>query len=286
VYINTGNTKLESSVFRRAMIRLHHIEVTFRTAASSGERVHFKWFHTDADWEFHGGGVHNSNDIPAARSFDDGEERTFHTIFTVQINNLLVIVGALQEFKTSVQRTAVRGDHDLDAANGRIKWKSLHGTSLNGLGSGRGCKFADHAPKISLTISGDTTNINRQASREREFHLTSVANSDGVLSSGGFNDGTEWAHVTVFVVHVHLDGSVVRSLPQFNIGMERTSVRAKHDLNAFNVRSRKRPSAERSTLYSGGRQSIPDLLYLTLFLFANLSCDAVARCTNGRASSI
>jgi len=71
--------------------------------------------------EFNGCGVHHTNHVPRAWSFQDAEEGTVATIFRVKLYHLLVVVGSLQQLDARVEGTTVGLKKNLYAVNGRIE---------------------------------------------------------------------------------------------------------------------------------------------------------------------
>mmetsp|Transcript_3203 Transcript_3203/g.6582 ORF Transcript_3203/g.6582 Transcript_3203/m.6582 type:complete len:322 (-) Transcript_3203:320-1285(-) len=194
----------------------------------------FVWLHRGNQWEFNGRRVDNTNDISASWGLDNGREGAVHTIFSVNLNNLLLVIGSLQEFDKSIQRTSIGLQDEFHTVNKGIKGVCAKGSSLN------------RSQVVSLRHG---TSINRQdLSVHGEFHLPNVSNSDGVGSTRGFDNGVEGTLATVFNVHTHFHGGVIGSLPQFDISIQGTSFGFQFDLDTFDAGIQESPGLEGVTL--------------------------------------
>ena len=90
--------------------------------------------------------------------------------------------------------------------------------------------------------------------------MGSVSDGDGVGGSGSVNDGTERTHVSVLDVDADSLGGVIGTLPQVNVGVQRTSVGLEENSNLLDVGVSERPGSEGSSLHGDGGGGVPDLL--------------------------
>jgi hypothetical protein len=86
-------------------------------------------------------------------------------------------------------------------------------------------------------------------SRDGELHLPNVANGDCVGAAGSLDHGRERAHPTILGVNTHLEWGVIRSMPEFDVGVKRATLAAEDDLHLFNVRGTVTPSSEGPSLH-------------------------------------
>merc|ERR1740138_583841 len=84
--------------------------------------------------------------------------------------------------------------------------------------------------------------------RDRELDLADVADGDSVGPAGCLNHGTEGPELAVLDVNAHLHRGVVGSVPELDVGVERSAFGAEDDLHLFHGRGAVRPGTERSTL--------------------------------------
>merc|ERR1719183_1808581 len=64
--------------------------------------------------ELNGGGVDDADDVSRSGGLKDAEERPVEAVLGVQLHDLLVVVGALEELDPGVERPAVGPEIDLD----------------------------------------------------------------------------------------------------------------------------------------------------------------------------
>ena len=203
--------------------------------------------------EFNGSSVEDSDDISSSGCLDDSVKWSGKTVFSVKLDDLLVVVRTLQQFDSCVEGTSVSLEKDLYTGDIRVERVSLEGSSLDSLRRNTGGELVgDTAEAISF--------IGFYASGEGELHSSSVADSNRVLATGSLDNSAEGTSVTVLNVDTHFLRGVIRSLPQVNVGIERTSFRLEKHLHALHGRSGERPSLKRASLHSDGGQSVPDVL--------------------------
>eukprot|EP00579_Thalassiosira_antarctica_P001982 CAMPEP_0201865922 /NCGR_PEP_ID=MMETSP0902-20130614/680_1 /ASSEMBLY_ACC=CAM_ASM_000551 /TAXON_ID=420261 /ORGANISM="Thalassiosira antarctica, Strain CCMP982" /LENGTH=103 /DNA_ID=CAMNT_0048390791 /DNA_START=258 /DNA_END=565 /DNA_ORIENTATION=- len=67
---------------------------------------------TSVKREFYRCGVDNTDNISTSRGLNNSKEWAVKTIFCVKFYNLLVVIGTLQEFDSSIQGTAIGLEDD------------------------------------------------------------------------------------------------------------------------------------------------------------------------------
>lgn len=176
--------------------------------------------HRELNWS----GVDDTDNVSGAGSRQVAEERSIHAVFGVELDNLLVIVRALEEFDPGVKGAAISPEEHLNAIDRRVERIGAEGTTLNGRG-GSDAVLRRLVDSVCDNVGG-----------EREFDLSDVSNGDGVGAARRLNNGTEGTNLTIFDVDAHFDRSVVRSVPQFDVGVERTALGAENDLDLLDGR--------------------------------------------------
>lgn len=156
--------------------------------------------------------VHNSDNISASGGINNSIEWALLSVLSVDIQNLLVVVRSLQKLNTSVQWTAISLQGNLHRLHSGGEGGGVHSSSLN--------RSVVTAREEDLRGTGALGHVALESGGERELHLSSVADGDSVGASGAFNGATEWALASVLKVDGHLLGSIVRSLPQVDVGVE------------------------------------------------------------------
>ena len=91
-----------------------------------------------------------------------------------------------------------------------------------------------------------------EVASEREFNRRRVHDTDNVSGSGCLEDGEEGSLGSVFGVDFHDLLDVVRTLEEFDTGVERTSVGLEQDLNGGNRRSERHGESGSDLLHSRG----------------------------------
>merc|ERR1719213_1570690 len=94
-------------------------------AAEDGARVHVVVDGAGDDRRGHreldGGGVDDADDVARAGGLEDAEERAVAAVLRVQLDDLLVVVRALEELDSGVERAAVGLEEDLHAVDRRVE---------------------------------------------------------------------------------------------------------------------------------------------------------------------
>lgn len=211
-------------------------------------------FEVASEREFNRRRVHDTDNVSGSGCLEDGEERSLGTVFGVDFHDLLDVVRTLEEFDTGVQRTSVGLEENLDGSNRRSERHSENGSSLHGAGSGHLGELVGEVFDTAILDVGFDSGGNRV------FHGGSVTDGNGVLRSRGGDNSAEGAQVTIFKVDSHLLGGVVGSLPELNVGVERTSLGLEVDLDRVDGRGGERPGSETSSLDLDGGKSLPDIL--------------------------
>ena len=224
----------------------------------------FEGFHNTGHGEFHGGSVDNTDNVTTSRGLDDSEERTVHTIFCVEFDHLLVVVGTLQELDTGIERTAISSQSDGNRVNHRVERVGTKSSTLDDAG-------LTHLGHVVLGVDGGL---------HGELHLTNVANGHSVRSTGSLDDGSKRTDTSIFQVDTHLVRSVIGTLPQFNVRIERTSFSGEEDFNTFDGGVQEGPGLKGSSLDG-------DLVLLCVASFGALghASDIGLRFTRTRSSN-
>jgi hypothetical protein len=71
--------------------------------------------------ELDGGRVHDADDVARAGGLEDAEERAREAVLGVQLDDLLVVVRALEELDARVERAAVGLEEHLNGVHRRIE---------------------------------------------------------------------------------------------------------------------------------------------------------------------
>lgn len=195
---------------------------------------------TSGHRELNGSSVDNTDNVSGAGSRQMAEERSVHAVLGVKLNNLLVVIGALEELNPGIEGTAIGPKKDLNAIDRRVERISAESTTLNSRG-GSDAVLRRLIDSVCDDVGG-----------EREFNLSDVSNGDGVRATRRLNYGTKWTNLAIFDVDSHFDRSVVRSMPQFDVGVERTALSAENNLDLLDSGRAVGPGAESATLNEDG----------------------------------
>lgn len=204
--------------------------------------------------EFNRRRVHDTDDISSSGSLEDGEERPFGSVFGVDFHYLLDVVRTLKELDTGVQWTTVRLQQDLDGGDRRSEGHGENGSSLHGAGSGHLGEL------VGEVVDTAILDVGFDSGSDGVFHGGGVADGNGVLRSRRSDHSAEGAQVTIFEVDSHLLWGVIGSLPELNVGVERTSLGLEVDLDGVDGWRCERPGSETSSLHLDGGESLPDIL--------------------------
>jgi hypothetical protein len=215
--------------------------------------IHEVWLTDSVDRVFHGRGVYNTDNVSRSWGLNNGIERTGSSILKVDFHNLLVVVRSLKELNSGVKRTPISLEHDLNTLHvgverSGVNSSSLYDASLGGTGKG--------TSRATLSIVSNNVGINTGS--KREFHVSSVTDADGVGSTWGLDDGTEGTVRSILNVDIDALRSVVRSLPQLNVGVKGTSLGLQENLNSLH-RLIEGASTERASLDGDRGRLFPDL---------------------------
>eukprot|EP00967_Tisochrysis_lutea_P121660 scaffold200691_cov33-Tisochrysis_lutea.AAC.1 len=77
-------------------------------------------------------GIDATDDVAGAWRLEDAEEGAIEAILGVELNDLLVVIGALKELDTRVERPAVSLEQDLDGVHRRVEGVGAEGATLDG----------------------------------------------------------------------------------------------------------------------------------------------------------
>ena len=190
--------------------------------------------------ELDGGGVDDADDVARAGRLEDAEEGPVAAVLGVQLDDLLVVVGALEQLDARVERPAVGLEEDLDAVDDRVERVGAERAALDGRGRG------EAVGRRVVDVVGE------HVGADGELDLADVADGDRVGAAGGLDHGAEGAELAVLDVHAHLARGVVGSVPELDVGVERAALGAEDDLHLLDGGRAVRPGAERATLHEDG----------------------------------
>ena len=191
--------------------------------------------------ELDGRGVDDAHDVARAGRLEDGEEGAVQAVLRVQLDDLLVVVRALEELDARVERPAVRAEEDLDRVDEGVERVRAERAALDGRGRFRA------VGRRALDVVGE------HVGGERELDLADVADRDRVGAARRRDHAAEGAELAVLDVHAHLAGRVVRAVPELEVGVERAALRREHDLHLVDERRAVGPRAERAALHEDRR---------------------------------
>merc|ERR1740133_192874 len=213
-------------------------------AAQDGAAVHLVVDRAGDDRGSHreldGRGVDDAHDVARAGGLEHAEEGPVAAVLSVQLDDLLVVVGALEQLDARVERAAVGLEEDLHAVDRRVERVRAEGATLDGRG-GLHAVSRRHVHDVGDHVGGDG-----------ELDLADVADGDGVGATGGLDLGGEGAKLAVLDVHAHLARGVVGAVPELDVGVERASLGAEDDLHLLDRGRAVRPGAERAALDEDG----------------------------------
>merc|ERR1719353_2159271 len=81
-----------------------------------------------------------------------------------------------------------------------------------------------------------------------KLHLTNITNGNCIGASWGLDYTRERTVPAILRVHTHLERSVVRPMPEFDVGVEWATLSAKDNLKLIHIRRTVTPSSEGTTL--------------------------------------
>eukprot|EP00962_Isochrysis_galbana_P057385 scaffold29738_cov129-Isochrysis_galbana.AAC.5 len=131
------------------------------------------------------GGVDDADHVAGAGGLEDAKKRPVEAVLGVELDDLLVVVGTLQQLDAGVEWPAIRLEKHLHAVDGRLKRVRAERPTLDGLRS------LQAVVRRRLDLIGD--NIGG----ERELQLADIAQGDCVGPAGGLNDGAEGAQLAI-----------------------------------------------------------------------------------------
>ena len=76
--------------------------------------------HGSGHRELNGRGVHDAHDVARAGGLEHAKEGPVVAVLRVQLDDLLVVVRALEELDPGVERQPIGGDVDLNAVDRRV----------------------------------------------------------------------------------------------------------------------------------------------------------------------
>eukprot|EP00962_Isochrysis_galbana_P055871 scaffold27688_cov108-Isochrysis_galbana.AAC.1 len=187
--------------------------------------------------ELDGRGVHHADDVARAGGAEGAEEGAVEAVLGVKLDDLLVVVGSLEQLDAGVERAAVGLEEDLHGVDRRLEGVGAEGAALDGAG---GVEALLRRPVDAQVV---------HLGGERELELTNVAERDGVGAAGGLDHAAEGAHLAVLDVHAHLDRRVVRAVPELNVSVQGAALGEERDLHLVDGGVAVRPGAQRAALH-------------------------------------
>eukprot|EP00962_Isochrysis_galbana_P033567 scaffold11263_cov108-Isochrysis_galbana.AAC.5 len=217
--------------------------------------------------ELDGRGVDHADDVARAGGAEGAEEGAVEAVLSVELNDLLVVVGSLEQLDAGVERPAIGGKHNLreEGTCTGVRAKTKRGPGGQGLwpglirrvdrrveGVGAEGAALDGGGRVEALVGRLVDAVVEHVGREGELELPDVAERDGVGAAGGLDHAAEGAHLAVLDVDAHLDGCVVGTVPQLDIGIERAALGAQLHLHRLDGRVAVRPGAEGAALHEDG----------------------------------
>mmetsp|Transcript_10700 Transcript_10700/g.28540 ORF Transcript_10700/g.28540 Transcript_10700/m.28540 type:complete len:223 (-) Transcript_10700:56-724(-) len=190
--------------------------------------------------ELHWRGVDNAHDVAGSGGLKDAEERPVEAVLGVELDDLLVVVRALEELDASVERAAVGLEENLNRVHHGVERVGAERATLDGRRRG------DALLRRVLDV------VRVHISGERELDLADVADGHGVRAARSVDHGGERTELTILNVDAHLARGVVRAVPELDVGIKRAALSGEHDLHLLHERRAVRPGAERAALDKDG----------------------------------
>jgi hypothetical protein len=187
---------------------------------------------TGSHGELHWGGVDDTYDVARSRSLKDSEELTVAAILGVKLDYLLVVVRSLKKLNPGVERAAISREENLDTVNAWVEWECAEGSALNNR------RFGYCLGRWPVDLVMDNVGS------DGELKLANVANGDCVRTAGCLDHSRERTHLAILRVHTHLERGVIRSMPEFDVGIKRAALGAEDDLELINIRRAVTPSSQ------------------------------------------
>ena len=144
-------------------------------------------------------------------------------VLGVDLDDLLVVVGSLQQFDTCVQGTAIGTQQDGDGRDTGWERDSVDGTTLHDLGDFLSDVPGDVLEGLVVRFDGGLDGV---------LQRLCVPDGDRVgVEAGRGDDGREGTEVTVLEVDSHLVRRRVGSVPQFDVGRKGRTLGLHEDLD-------------------------------------------------------
>merc|ERR1719321_1971493 len=123
--------------------------------------------------ELDGGSVDDADDVARSRGLEDTEEGPVKAVLRVKLDDLLVVVRALEELNPGVERSAVCFEENLDTIDRGIEGVRAEGPALDRRGGGQ-------------ALGRGRVHVLRENVRgNRKLNLADVADGDRVGAAGG-----------------------------------------------------------------------------------------------------
>ena len=227
-----------------------HVQSADFRAAEGFRAGHFKGLDRRGDGELHWSSVDDTDYATVSGRLDNGKEGLVDTVLRVEVQQLLVVVGSLHDLNLTVQGAAIGLQKNGGTANLGIEVVRTHGSSLDRL-----------ATVLSADFEGLVTNafvIGSDNRLQGELEHTGITDGNGVGTLDSIEESTECALGTIFDIGSHLDGCVVGTMPELNIGFQRTALSLHQHVNTLNVGVAERPSEKRTALDGSSLAGLPD----------------------------
>jgi hypothetical protein len=171
--------------------------------------------------------------MSSSNTFKNAKERTLKSIVAVELDDLLIVVGTLEQLDSGIEGTSLSIQHNLNTVDKDVEWVSSKGPSLQGHGS-----FTEISDGFFNIIGSDV-------SSQWEFHVSNIPDCKGFpLCGRSLDDDVEGSGAPIFRKHAHLNRGVIWSLPELDTSIERTACSSQNNLHTINRHRGKGPSLQ------------------------------------------
>merc|ERR1719181_290367 len=184
----------------------------------------------------HGAGVQDAHDVAGEWRRKRGEERPVQPVLTVQLDDLLVGVRALEDLNAGIHRHATSREENLDSVDCRVKRVRFQRPALDVLG------------RVLVLTRRPRRELFRHQRGHREFHLANVADGDRARAARDLQHGADGPNLTVLRVHAGLERGVPSCIPDLDGRFERAALRTEFDLHLLHSGALERPRPQRLAL--------------------------------------
>merc|ERR1719181_2193922 len=184
----------------------------------------------------HGAGVQDAHNVAGEGRRKRGEERPVQPVLTVQLDDLLVGVRALEDLDAGIHRHATSREEHLDGVDRRVKRVRFQRPALDVLG------------RLLVLTRRPRRVLFRHQRGHREFHLANVADGDRARAARDLQHGADRPDLTVLRVHASLERGVTGCIPDLDGRFERAALRTELDLHLLHSGALERPRPQRLAL--------------------------------------